>query len=109
MKIANPKIGIGVLSWAHGHVNIYANQISQFDDVHLVACWDDDVKRGQRNAADFGIGYCANLDALLSNPEVQCVIVASETNKHADLCAATANAGKPILLQKPMPLTLVDF
>jgi predicted dehydrogenase len=36
------------------------------------------------------------------------VIVASETNKHADLCIAAAEAGKAVLLQKPMALTLED-
>ncbi len=102
------RIGIGVVSWAHGHVNAYAEQIRRFEDARLVACWDDDAERGRRNAEHFGIPYSSRLEELLGNPEVECVIIASETNKHADLAVEAARAGKAILLQKPMALTLPD-
>lgn len=106
--MAGGSIGIGILSWAHGHVNAYASQIRGFDDARLVACWDDDDLRGRKNAEAFGIAYSPRLEDVLGKPEVECVIVASETNKHADLCMAAAEAGKAILLQKPMALTLAD-
>lgn len=106
--MAQSRIGIGVLSWAHGHVNAYAHQIKTFDDARLVTCWDDDAERGRSNAESFNIPYSPHLEDVLDNPEVECVIVASETNKHADLCVAAAQAGKSILLQKPMALTLAD-
>lgn len=102
------KIGIGIVSFAHGHVNAYASQIKTFDDAEVVACWDDDVERGERNAQTFGIPYHAHLETLLGRPDVACVIVASETNKHADLAVAAMEAGKAVLLQKPMALTLAD-
>src|SRR5687768_1926016 len=102
------KVGIGIVSWAHGHVNSYARRIQEFDDARLVGCWDDDAGRGSRNAELFGIPFSANLKDLLSNPEVECVLIASETNKHADLCVEAARAGKAILLQKPMALSLAD-
>jgi predicted dehydrogenase len=100
------KIGIGVLSWAHGHVNAYAAQIRNFEDARLVACWDDDEGRGRANAEAFGMRYSPHLEDVLGSPEVECVIVASETNKHPDLCVAAMEAGKAVLLQKPMALTL---
>ncbi len=102
------KIGIGILSFAHGHVNAYANQIKNFDDAEIVACWDDDVERGQRNAEAFGIPFVSVLGAILERKDIDCVIVASETNKHTDLCIAAMNAGKSVLLQKPMAITLSD-
>lgn len=101
-------IGIGVASWAHGHVNAYCHMIRGFDDAHLVACWDDDVSRGEANGAAFGMGYSPHLEDLLGNPGVQCVIVASETSKHADLAIAALEAGKSVLVQKPLALTLAD-
>jgi predicted dehydrogenase len=102
------KVGIAVLSWAHGHVNAYCNQIRGFEDARLVACWDDDEERGRKNAETYGIPYSPHMEDVLGNPEVECVIVASETNKHGDLCVAAAEAGKAILLQKPMALTLEE-
>ena len=102
------KIGIGIVSWAHGHVNAYAARIRGFEDAKLVACWDDDPERGTRNAEAFGVPFTPHIEDLLANPEVECVVIASETNKHADLCVEAARAGKAILLQKPMALTLED-
>ena len=105
---SNGKIGIGIVSFAHGHVNAYANQIKTFSDAQLVACWDDDAERGQKSAENFAIPFLSNLDDLLSRPDIDCVMVASETNKHADLCLAAMEAGKAVLLQKPMATTLAD-
>ena len=102
------KIGIGILSFAHGHVNAYAHRIKNFDDAELIACWDDDSERGQRNAETFGIPFEPELAAVLARTDIDCVIVASETNKHADLCIAAMEAGKGVLLQKPMAITLPD-
>ncbi|HZO91119.1 MAG TPA: Gfo/Idh/MocA family oxidoreductase [Chthonomonadaceae bacterium] len=106
--MAAGKIGIGILSFAHGHVNAYAHQIKTFDDAQLVACWDDDEARGRQNADAFGIPYSPHLEDVLSRPDLECVIVASETNKHAGLCVAAMEAGKSVLLQKPMAITLAD-
>jgi predicted dehydrogenase len=102
------KPGIGILSFAHGHVNAYANQIKNFDDAQLVAAWDDDTERGQRNAESFGMAFSPHLEDLLKRPDIDCVIVASETNKHTDLVISALEAGKAVLLQKPMAITLAD-
>ena len=100
--------GIGIISFAHGHVNAYAGQIRGFDDATLIAAWDDDAERGRRNAESFGMAFEPDLGAMLRRDDIDCVIVASETNKHADLCLAAIEAGKAVLLQKPMAITLED-
>lgn len=106
--MAAAKIGISVLSWAHGHVNAYCHKIRGFEDARLVSCWDDNAARGEANAANFAIPFRAHLEDVLHDPEVDCVIIASETNKHADLAVAAIEAGKDVLLQKPMALSLAE-
>jgi predicted dehydrogenase len=54
------------------------------------------------------MSYTPHLEDVLANPQIECVIVASETHRHAELCVAAAGAGKAILLQKPMALTLEE-
>jgi predicted dehydrogenase len=103
----NP-LGIGIISFAHGHVNAYCSQIRGFEDAHLVAAWDDNEERGRRNADQFGMAFVPSLEELLGRGDIDAVIVASETNRHADHCVAAAAAGKAILLQKPMATTLAD-
>lgn len=102
------KLGIGVISFAHGHANLYCERLATYDDVRLVAAWDDDAVRGATAAGKFGMRYSPHLEDLLDNPDVQAVIVTCETNRHAALVLAAAAAGKHILCQKPMALTLAD-
>lgn len=101
-------LGIGILSLAHGHVGMYCQQIAGFDDARLVAVWDDNEERGRQGAERWGMEYTPHLEELLGRSDVDAVIVGSETNRHADLCVPAAEAGKAILLQKPMATTLAD-
>ncbi|NPV48273.1 MAG: gfo/Idh/MocA family oxidoreductase, partial [Armatimonadetes bacterium] len=39
------KLGIGVLGWAHGHVQTYASLIKDFGDAELIMAWDHDEER----------------------------------------------------------------
>ncbi len=102
------KIGIGVLSHAHGHSNVYCRRMRQFDDVDLVATWDDNEARGREAARTFGMDYRSNADDVLQDPRVDAVIVTMETNRHAEFVERAAAAGKHILCQKPMATTLAD-
>jgi predicted dehydrogenase len=101
-------LGIGIVSFAHGHVNAYCSQIKEFEDARLVAAWDDQEERGRHTAGQFGMQYTPSLAELLNRDDVDAVIVASETNRHAAHCIAAAEARKAILLQKPMATTLED-
>jgi predicted dehydrogenase len=100
--------GIGILGFAHSHVNAYCQQYIHDDDVRLVIAWDHDETRGKRQAEHFGMNYSPRLEDVLFNPDVDAVIVSAETNRHADLVIAAAEAGKNILCQKPMALSLRD-
>ncbi|MCP4165873.1 MAG: Gfo/Idh/MocA family oxidoreductase [Chloroflexi bacterium] len=102
------RIGIGIISFAHGHAQAYCQRMLSYDDVKLVACWDDDEGRGQQAADDYGMIYSAHVEDVLNHPHIQGVIVTCETNRHAEMVLAAAAAGKDILCQKPMALTLAD-
>jgi predicted dehydrogenase len=108
IKNQKSKMGIGVLSLAHGHGGVYCSQIVDFDDAELVAVWDDDPERGKAAAEKFGMRYEPEAGGVLSDPRVRAVIVTCETNRHAEVCERAAAAGKDILLQKPMGLSLED-
>jgi predicted dehydrogenase len=102
------KLGIGVISFAHGHVNAYCRRLRGFDDVKLVACWDDNQGRGEAAAAEFGMSFSPHVEDLLNHPEVEAVMVTCETDHHPEMVMAAAAARKHILCQKPMALTLAD-
>lgn len=102
------RIGIGILGFAHGHVNAYCHEYMKDPEVRLAAAWDHDEGRGKRQAEVFGMDFSPHLEDAVSNGEVDAVIVAAETNRHAELVVAAARAGKDVLCQKPMALSLAD-
>lgn len=99
---------VGILGFAHGHVNAYCAQWKQHPEyeIELVAGWDHDLNRLKSNSDNYGIRPCKDVDELLA--EVQAVVIASETSLHADLVERSASAGKTIVLQKPMAITMKE-
>ena len=101
---------IGLMGCAHSHVNIYCTQWNRDAslDIQPMAVWDRDGARGARMAEQFGLQICDSPAALLERTDLGAVIVASETSLHAELVEVAAAAGKAIVLQKPMALTLAE-
>ncbi len=101
-------VRLAVISFAHAHVRMYCRAIADYDDAQVVAAWDDDQKRGQTHAAEFGLEWMPELEQMLAREDIDAVFVTSPTNKHAEHVSAAAEAGKDVLLQKPMALSLAD-
>jgi len=106
--MSSAPLKIAVLGYAHGHVTSYTQQIKGFDDAAIVACWDHDQERGEKMAANFGLDYSPDLAAVAGRSDIQAVIIGAETNRHGDCVVAAAEAGKDIVLQKPLALTLAE-
>ncbi len=111
MKHNPDQIGIGILSFAHGHANVYCHTMADqalFPDVKLISAWDDNPERGASCTQPFGIPLRLTPDEVIHDPDVDAVIVTCETNRHADLIEMAAARGKHILCQKPLATTLED-
>lgn len=65
-----------------------------------------DRKAGAQFASELGIRYHAEPEALIADPEVDGVIVATPPAPHFDQARAVLAAGKALLLEKPMTATL---
>ena len=101
-------VGVGILGFAHGHVNSYCTQwrANPAHEVAVVAGWDHDAQRLEQAVANYGLRSYADPGHLLTDPAVQAVVIGAETSLHADLVERATAAGKAIILQKPMALTL---
>ncbi len=101
-------VGVGILGFAHGHVNSYCTQWRDKPElgIRVVAGWDHEPGRLEKAAGGFGLRAYDDVDALLANADIQAVIIAAETARHAELVERAAAVGKAIVLQKPMALTL---
>jgi len=103
-------VGLGILGFAHAHVGAYCRRWREDPalDVATVAGWDHDAERLAGAVAQHGVAACETPAALLARPDVDAVLVAAETVRHADLVEQAAAAGKAVVLQKPMALTLEE-
>jgi len=101
-------MNLAIIGFAHGHVDAYASEIRRMDDARIAAGWDHDAQRGAARCEAHGCEFVPDLERLLGREDIRGVIIGSETAHHADHVEAAARAGKDILLQKPMALTLAD-
>jgi predicted dehydrogenase len=101
-------IKVGILGFAHGHVNAYCNQWRDNPamDIAVVAAWDHDAARLEQNAKAYGLRAESDADAVLKDKDITAVIVSAETSLHAEMVERAAAAGKAIIVQKPMALTM---
>lgn len=101
-------IRIAMLSTAHLHANSYAQEARNTPDVQITCVWDDDPKRGQAVAREYGVPFDEDLARVLSRKDVDAVIVCSETSKHRTILVAAAHARKHIFLEKPLAMTAAE-
>lgn len=100
---------IGIMGFAHGHVNAYCNVWRDRSelDIQVVAGWDHDSQRLAQNATTYGLKGCETVEELLAQ-DISGVVIAAETSLHADLVEQAASAGKAIVVQKPLALTMSE-
>ena len=102
-------VGVGILGFAHGHVNMYCTEWQKQDlGVQVLAGWDSDAARLEAARKSFGLVGCSSPDELLAFPGISAVVISAETSRHAELVELAAAAGKAIVLQKPIALTMAE-
>lgn len=78
-------------------------------DGEVVAVMSSSAERSKAYAAENGIARAYDsIDALLADPEVDAVYVSTTNELHKDQTIAAAKAGKHVLAEKPLALTLAD-
>jgi predicted dehydrogenase len=99
------KIGVAFVGVAHIHTPGYLSAVKKRDDVILKWVWDRDTDRARKRAAEVGAQVAADLTQIWSDPDVQAVIICSETNQHRELVLAAAQAHKNMFVEKPLGTT----
>lgn len=77
-------------------------------DIRLSAAFDVRLEARERFAREFGGTPHGSLEGLLADAAVQAVYIASPHALHADQTIAAVNAGKHVLVEKPMATTVAD-
>ena len=77
-------------------------------DCELAAFYNPTRKRAEDMAAKYGGKVYDTPEALLADPEIDAVSVCAANYAHAELAIKAMRAGKDVLCEKPMAVTLED-
>ncbi len=100
MSIGFGIIGCGTISQFH------ARAIGDVRGAKLVACYDTVPAAADRLAAATGCKAYHELDAMLADPAVEVVTIGTPSGAHLEPAVAAARAGKHVIVEKPLEITL---
>lgn len=100
------KVGvIGVGSISEMHINPYLNN----EEVELVALCDINGERLAEKGILYGISQLYHdYQDLLNNPEIDAISICTWNNTHAEIAIAGLKAGKHVLVEKPLSMTVEE-
>jgi predicted dehydrogenase len=100
MPIGFGIIGCGMISKFH------ARAIAELHGAKLVACYSRRKEQADHLAGMFTGRAYATQDELLADPAVDVVIVCTPSGAHMEPAVAAARAGKHVVVEKPLEITL---
>jgi predicted dehydrogenase len=101
------EIGFGIVG-AGMIAGYHAEAIAQTPGARLIAICREDAERAAQAAKRFGVPCDTTLDALLARPDVDAICVCTPSGLHARQTIGAARAGKHVLVEKPLALSLAD-
>ena len=103
------KVGWGLVSCGDIARKRVAPALRELEGCELVAVSRADAARAESFAKEFGARrWHADWRALIEDREVEAVYVATPVHMHAEQAVAAAEAGKHVLCEKPMALSVAE-
>lgn len=99
------KVGFGVIGAGMiGH--FHAQAIKSLPNTELIGIYDRNAASADRLAAEFNTRAYYDFDEFLADAKIQAVTIGVPSGLHAACAIPAAKAGKHILCEKPLELTL---
>ncbi len=95
-------VGCGFMGTMH------ANVYSVLEGATLVGVWDRRPERAAEFVGKWGGRVYPSFDEMLVDPSIDLIDVCLPTSAHAEFSIAACNAGKHVMCEKPMALTVED-
>jgi UDP-N-acetyl-2-amino-2-deoxyglucuronate dehydrogenase len=93
-------IGCGVISPFH------ARAVGELPNARLVAVADIVPESAEQRGGEFGVDFTTDVDELLARPDVDVVSICVPSGLHAEIGVRAAAAGKHVVVEKPIDITL---
>ncbi|MBS4179444.1 Gfo/Idh/MocA family protein [Lederbergia citrea] len=101
-------INVALLSRWHVHADDYARNAQDNSNISIQLVWDEEAERGRKWAEELGVTFEESLEAVLSNPAIDAVIVNTPTNLHKKVIIAAAKHKKHIFSEKVLAFSVED-
>lgn len=103
--MSQDSIGFGVIGC--GSIGpTHAEAITAVAGAHLVCCCDLIEEKAKALAEKYGVEYTTDMGELLTRDDLQAVSVCTPSGRHHTHAIKAAEAGKHILCEKPLDITL---
>jgi UDP-N-acetyl-2-amino-2-deoxyglucuronate dehydrogenase len=103
--LENKKLRFGIIgtgSIAKHHIT----SIRELDNCELIALASSTQVRAAAAAAEFGVPAYADYNTMLGEVDIDAVIICTQSGNHAGPTIAAAKAGKHVLVEKPLEVTV---
>ena len=100
MSVGFGIIGCGMIA------NFHSKAVEDIRGAKVTACFDMVPAAADRLAKQVGCKPYHDLDAMLADPDVDVVSICSPSGAHMEPAIAAAKAGKHVIVEKPLEITL---
>lgn len=104
---------VGTFNWGivgtGGIARQFAADLRLVPGARLACVCSREAARAAAFAAEHGAARsCADLDRLLADPQLDAIYVATPNSVHADQAVRAIEAGKPVLVEKPLAVSAAE-
>ena len=97
-----------LLGAGHIHTPGFVKKLNKRNDLKIISVWDHDQIRAQQNADLLKAESVRDYTSVLENPDLDAVIICSETNLHEEIIMKVAEAKKHCFVEKPLGMGQQD-
>lgn len=101
-KVRFALIGCGMIARMH------ATAISQIEEAELYGVFDPYAPSAEKFAKEYQVKAYPSLEEMLADPAIDAVSICTPSGLHTQQAVAAMEAGKAIVCEKPMSLTLKE-
>ena len=85
---------------------VHARELTGLDEAEVVAVVDTDLAKARKLADAHGADASTDLDAVLRRADVDAVTICTPSGLHADGAVAALDAGRHVVVEKPLDVSL---
>ena len=100
---------LALVGCAHIHTPGFVKRLNaRTSEFKVKWVWDHDLERAKKSASALNAQVTDDLNKIWSDPEIEAVIICSETDRHEPLVLSAAKAHKHLFVEKPLGMGAKD-